>query len=213
MERSACVAEPFACCGWNQSVILPSIILSNTCLVTFWSPLRRLSAEMVTLLSGRMTMQACNHLIEHTTTTVFWRWIGLAEILDLRTPLKELCVRTDQSGSPIAQRRQHWSTNWISTCLIEATQRDSLEGIVGPSLTGIVECSVQSFASFDILFCRIRTWFLTLLTNSVVSLPMMNFSKSAILWTLSGSPRSIVNSLFVPCNMRRLAEKKKCSPR
>ena len=66
-----------------------------------------------------------------------------------------------------------------------------------------IECSVQSSASSDI-FCRIRTWFLTLLTNSVVSLPTMNYSKLAFPWTFSeaGFPRSFGNSFFVPCRMR-----------
>ena len=91
MERSACVAEPFACCGRrNPSVISPSTIPSNTCLVTFWSPPRRLSAATVTSLSGRMMMQDCNHLIEHTIPQLSsGGWTGLAEILDSRTPLKE----------------------------------------------------------------------------------------------------------------------------
>ena len=52
--------------------------------------------------------------------------------------------------------------------------------VVAMNIPQIIECSVQSSATLlDILFCRIRTWFLTLLTNSVVSLPMMSFSKLA----------------------------------
>ena len=83
-------------------MISPSTIPCNTCLVTFWSPPRRLSAATVTSLSGRMMMQDCNHLIEHAIQQVSsGEWTGLAEIMDSRTPLKELYMRADQSGSQI----------------------------------------------------------------------------------------------------------------
>ena len=57
--------------------------------------------------------------------------------------------------------------------------------VVAINILHIIECSVQSSAVFDIRFCLIRTWFQTLLTNSVVSLPMMKSSKSANPWTFS----------------------------
>ena len=57
--------------------------------------------------------------------------------------------------------------------------------VVAINIHHIIECSVQSSAMLDILFCRIRTWFLTLLTSSVVSLPMMKSSESAFPWTFS----------------------------
>ena len=52
--------------------------------------------------------------------------------------------------------------------------------VVAMNIPHIIECSVQSSATLDILFCRIRTWFLTLLTNSVVSLPMMKLFKISL---------------------------------
>ena len=64
--------------------------------------------------------------------------------------------------------------------------------VVAMNIPHIIECSVQSSALLDILFCRIRTWFFTLLINSVVSLPTMNFSKSAF----SGYPLNRVSPFF-----------------
>ena len=77
-----------------------------------WSPLRFCQAHSeqhilwegclmatVTSLSRRMTMQDCNHIIEHTSNNCsLGGWTRLA-----RTRLKELCVCTHQSGLPIAQ--------------------------------------------------------------------------------------------------------------
>ena len=128
MERSVCVAEPVACCGrWCPS-ISPSTIPCNTCLVTFWSPPGRLFATTVTSLNGRMMMQNCNHLTENTIQQLSTGGCtGLAEILDSRTPLKELSMCTDQGGSPITQRRQRWSTHWFWTCGKRQTSCDTQE--------------------------------------------------------------------------------------
>ena len=48
--------------------------------------------------------------------------------------------------------------------------------VVSMNILHIIECSVQFSAMLDILFCRIRTWSLTLFTNSSISLPIMKFS-------------------------------------
>ena len=49
----------------------------------------------------------------------------------------------------------------------------------------IVECSSPDSATFDILFCPLRTWSFTLFTNSAASLPMTKVSESALSWELT----------------------------
>ena len=62
--------------------------------------------------------------------------------------------------------------------------------VVAMNIPHIIECSAQSSATLlDILFCRIRTWFLTLLTNSVVSLPLQN-------WPFPENPLNRVSPFF-----------------
>ena len=84
MERSACVADCDLAKHHSVQHMLGDIP-------------RRLSAATVTSLNGRMMMQDCNHLIEHAIQQVSAGSTGLAEIMDSRTPLKELCMRADQS--------------------------------------------------------------------------------------------------------------------
>ena len=48
----------------------------------------------------------------------------------------------------------------------------------------IIECCSSDSATFDILFCLLRTWSFTLFTNSAPSLPMMKVSESAPSWEL-----------------------------
>ena len=82
--------------------------------------------------------------------------------------------------------------------------------VVAMNIPYNIECSVHDSAMLDILFCLFRTLSLTWFTNSVASLPMTKFSKWVCsCWcTDTVFPRSIVNSLSVPCRMRISAEKR-----
>ena len=53
--------------------------------------------------------------------------------------------------------------------------------VVAMNIHHVIECSVQFSAMLDIPFCRIRTWSLTLFTNSVISLPIMKFQNEPFL--------------------------------
>ena len=73
-----------------------------------------------------------------------------------------------------------------------------------------IECSSPDSATFDILFCLLRTWSFTLFTNSAALLPM---TKSFGICPFLGVNflrflRSIMNHLFVPYGMRISVEKR-----
>ena len=82
--------------------------------------------------------------------------------------------------------------------------------VVAMHIPQITECSSPDSATFDILFCRFRTWSLTLFTKfCCVTAHDEIFGISLFLvmhW--HGFPRSIVNQLSVPCRMRISAEKR-----
>ena len=62
--------------------------------------------------------------------------------------------------------------------------------VTAMNIPQIIECSSPDSATFDILFCLLRTWSFTLFTNSAASLHMTKVSESAPSWelTLSGFP-------------------------
>ena len=62
--------------------------------------------------------------------------------------------------------------------------------VVAMNIPQVIECSVQFSSMFDILFCRIRTWFLTFLINSVISFPGDSLKRVAPFY------REIVSSIF-----------------
>ena len=67
----------------------------------------------------------------------------------------------------------------------------------------IIECSSPASATFDVLFCLLRTWSFTLFTNSAASLPMTKVSESASSWELALSvcpdPSWIVSPYLTEC--------------
>ena len=65
--------------------------------------------------------------------------------------------------------------------------------VVAMNIPHIIECSSPDSATFYILFCLIRSWSLTLFTNSVVSLPTMNFSKLAFPWIFSEAGLTVLS--------------------
>ena len=76
--------------------------------------------------------------------------------------------------------------------------------VAAMNIPHIIECSSLDSATFDILFCLLRTWSLTLSTNSAASLPMDEIFWISLFLVMHwhGFPRSIVNLLSVPCRMR-----------
>ena len=51
--------------------------------------------------------------------------------------------------------------------------------VAAMNILHIIECSSPDSATFDILFCLLRTWSFTLFTNSAASLPMTKVSEFA----------------------------------
>ena len=57
--------------------------------------------------------------------------------------------------------------------------------VVATNIHHIIECSSPESATFDILFCLLRTWSFTLFTNSAASLPTTKVLESAPSWELT----------------------------
>ena len=72
--------------------------------------------------------------------------------------------------------------------------------VVAMNIPHIIECSVQSSASSDILFCRIRTW--STAHDEIFGISLL------LVMPWHKFPRSIVNRLSVPYGMRISAEKR-----
>ena len=90
--------------------------------------------------------------------------------------------------------------------------------VAAMNILHINECSSPDSATFDILFCLLRTWSFTLFTNSAASLPMIFCCVTAhdecfgiclfLVIQFLRFPRSIMNHLSVPYGMRISFEKR-----
>ena len=82
--------------------------------------------------------------------------------------------------------------------------------VAAMNIPQIVECSSPDSATFDILFCLLRTWFF-LLKHKLCCVTAHDESFGICLFLLVQFlkfPRSIMNHLSVPCRMRISDEKR-----
>ena len=77
----------------------------------------------------------------------------------------------------------------------------------------IIECFSPESATFDILFCLLRTWSLTMFTNSAASLPMTKFSKLACSWWCTDTSFTVLSWIVSPYLAECAFPPRRCSSR